>query len=81
VVFSRDGQLLTTTSWHGTAQVLDPATGNCLHTITDPNEIVDDVAFSPDGWQPATASVDKTVRLWDQAAASRMRLQPRIVIG
>ena len=65
VAFSPDGRLLATASKDKTARLWDPATGECLRTLTGHDDFVRGVAFSPDGRLLATASNDKTARLWD----------------
>ncbi|MFI6209169.1 WD40 repeat domain-containing protein, partial [Streptomyces sp. NPDC051041] len=40
------------------------ATGTCTATLTGHTDAVDSVAIAPDGTWLATASYDKTVRIW-----------------
>jgi WD40 repeat protein len=65
VTFSPDGRLLATVSYDKTARLWNPATGQCLHTLTGHTEWVTGVTFSPDGRLLATRSQDRTVRVWD----------------
>ncbi|MFD1119962.1 pentapeptide repeat-containing protein, partial [Sphaerisporangium aureirubrum] len=48
-------------------QLLDPATGTLLHTLTGHTNRVRALAYSPDGTQLTTASDDSTARIWDPA--------------
>ena len=56
-----------------TARLWDPATGDCLRTLTGHTAVVYGVAFSPDGRLLATASIDNTARLWDPATGDCLR--------
>jgi WD40 repeat protein len=64
VAFSPDGRLLATASDDKTAGLWNPATGDCLRTLTGHDSRALGVAFSPDGRLLATASDDQTARLW-----------------
>jgi WD40 repeat protein len=63
-----NGTLLATASWDGTARLWDVAT---QRQIGPPMSIglnlMDGVAFSPDGKILATAGADGAARLWDIA--------------
>ncbi len=64
VSFSPDGKHLAGGSG-GVAIVWDVNTGKQVFTLTNHNDMVDQVVFSPDGTRIATASLDGTARLWD----------------
>ena len=54
--------------------VWDVATGKHVHEAFDPTRQVTRVAFSPDGAQLVTASLDGTVHVWDVATWSRLKV-------
>ncbi|KAE9566302.1 Vegetative incompatibility protein [Colletotrichum fructicola] len=70
VVFSPDGQVVTSTSDDNTVRLWDAVTGAPRQTLEGHRSSVRAVAFSPDGQVVASASDDKTVRLWDAATGA-----------
>ena len=66
VAFSPDGSLLATSNYEAkTVTIWDTLTGRSLLTSSGHTAGINDVAFSPDGTQIATASEDTTAKLWD----------------
>ena len=63
IVWSPDGQTLTSCSWDQTIQLWNAQTGQHLHTLKGHSEAVYSVAWSPDGAMLASSSSDQTIRI------------------
>jgi WD40 repeat protein len=64
VPFSPDGQLLAC-RLEDVVGIRKAAWGKVAFTLEDHSDIITDMCFSPDGCIIATASKDKTIRLWN----------------
>ena len=64
IVFSRDGEVLISSSRDLTIRVWDAATGSALLSLVGHTRGVESVALSPDGALLASTSWDGTTRLW-----------------
>lgn len=87
VAFNPQGSSLATASNDGTARLWDSSLGLCQRILqdhqhsersmafgSDGSVSVRSVAFGPDGSVLATASSDRTVRLWDVSAGTCQRI-------
>ncbi|KAH9728853.1 transcriptional corepressor LEUNIG-like [Citrus sinensis] len=78
--FSSDGKLLASSGHDRKVVLWNMDTLQTESTPEDHKSVVTDVRFRPNSSQLATASVDKSVRLWDAAngGTAQVRFQPRI---
>jgi WD40 repeat protein len=66
LAFSRDGRMLAIARSAWTVQLIDPATGLEIATLTAPDpQHINSLCFSPDGQHLAVATNNHAVQLWD----------------
>lgn len=69
----KDPKIVATASQDKTARLWDITDGKMKTEFKGHTEIVDTIAFSPDGTALATAGADKSVRLWNQADGKELK--------
>ncbi len=68
-----DPKIVATASQDKTARIWDITDGKMKVEFKGHTDIVDTIAFSPDGKALATAGADKSVRLWNQADGKELK--------
>ncbi len=65
----------------GVARLWDVASGKEIRTFRGHDAQISALAFSPDGTQVLTGSLDETARLWDAQSGKELRSFPGIPIA
>lgn len=81
LTYSRDGSLIASGSFDGTAKVWDVKTGEELDTFAGHKGDVLWVAFSPDGTRLVSAGEDKTIRIWEVKTGKELFVLKRHHLG
>lgn len=72
--------MLASASFDSTVRLWDVERGVCIHTLTQHQEPVYSVAFSPDGKYLASGSFDKCVHIWNVSVSTMSWLYHVIVM-
>jgi WD40 repeat protein len=74
VALNRNGSRLLVASWDSRATIYSVATGRPLVSFIGHTRGINDAGLSPDGTRVVTASLDRTVRVWNARDGQSMRV-------
>ncbi|HEY9810405.1 MAG TPA: NB-ARC domain-containing protein [Halomicronema sp.] len=60
-----EGRVIASCSSDHTVKIWEPLTGECIKTLEGHRDIVQTIAFCPNGGLVASGSADRTIRLWN----------------